>query len=87
MNKVEEFCPIWLHERKNTSVTIKKAKSIGRRYSLTKLLVLVKTDAVCTYTGRVGFAFKGVKYNDGRNNLSIFPNDPQLQVIPKTDRK
>ena len=87
MNKVEEFCPIWLYERKNTSVTRKKAKSISRRYSLTKPLVFSKTDAVCTYTGRVGSAFYGVKNNDGRNNPSMFPNDPRLQMIPKIDRK
>ena len=42
---------------KDTSVTRKKAKCISRRYSLTKLLVFSKTDAVCTYTGRVGSAF------------------------------
>ena len=81
MNKVEKFCPISLYERKNTSVTRKKAKCISRRYSLTKLLVFFKTDAVCTYTERVGSAFQGVKNNDCRNNLLMFPNDPRPQMI------
>ena len=58
----------------------------GRLHALVRL-VFSKTDAVCTYTGRVGSAFEGVKNNDGRNNLSMFPNDPRPQMIPKIDRK
>ena len=78
MNKVEEFFPISLYERKNNSVTRKKAKCISRRYSLTKQLVFSKTDALCTYTlEEWGLTFKGSKINDYRNNLSMFPNDPQ----------
>ena len=52
----------------------------GRLQALVRL-VFSKTDAVCTYTGRVGSAFEGVKNNDGRNNLSMFPNDHRPQHL------